>query len=316
MSTHSQMTGLELHDGYHFAQATDPGAVGANLLWLNTTSSPFLPYRRNSANTAWVIIGSAATFPITTKGDLLGYNTVAARIPVGTNGQALVADSTQALGVKWGTPASATVPPWVSNSPDTPPASPSIYNDEFTSAATLPGGGSAIWTALNASNIILSIVPNGLQMVLGTSTSALSGIYQNVPGSGAWTAFTKVSIAGVQASNTLVGLFLSDGTKLRTWSLIQVPEFAHQTWSNSSTNVALIFGGINAFSPPSTLYLKIQNDLTNFTFSYSVDGYNYTVLSSVGVTTYLTPTEMGLQMYCSNSNVMTAIFSYFRVTQP
>jgi hypothetical protein len=45
---------------------------------------------------------SGATVPTTTKGDLSGFSTVPARIPVGTDGQALVADSTQPLGVKWG----------------------------------------------------------------------------------------------------------------------------------------------------------------------------------------------------------------------
>jgi hypothetical protein len=39
--------------------------------------------------------------PLTTKGDLYGFNTANARIPVGSNGQVLTADSTQTLGVKW-----------------------------------------------------------------------------------------------------------------------------------------------------------------------------------------------------------------------
>ena len=39
--------------------------------------------------------------PLTTKGDLYGFNTDDARIPVGTNGQVLTADSAQALGLKW-----------------------------------------------------------------------------------------------------------------------------------------------------------------------------------------------------------------------
>ena len=45
-----------------------------------------------------------ATLPLTTKGDLLGYDTVANRIPIGYDGQVLTADHTQALGVKWNTP--------------------------------------------------------------------------------------------------------------------------------------------------------------------------------------------------------------------
>jgi hypothetical protein len=47
--------------------------------------------------------------PLTTKGDLLGFSTVSARIPIGSNGQLLVADSTQVLGVKWATIIAGTV---------------------------------------------------------------------------------------------------------------------------------------------------------------------------------------------------------------
>ncbi len=53
--------------------------------------------------------------PLTTKGDLYGFDTANNRIPVGSNGQVLTADSTQALGVKWAAggsspPVPATIP--------------------------------------------------------------------------------------------------------------------------------------------------------------------------------------------------------------
>jgi hypothetical protein len=48
---------------------------------------------------------AGGTTPVTTKGDLFGFDTAAARIPIGTNGQVLTADSAQALGLKWATPA-------------------------------------------------------------------------------------------------------------------------------------------------------------------------------------------------------------------
>lgn len=44
---------------------------------------------------------SGSTSPLTTKGDLWGYSTVDARLPVGTNNYVLTADSAQTLGVKW-----------------------------------------------------------------------------------------------------------------------------------------------------------------------------------------------------------------------
>ncbi len=41
---------------------------------------------------------------LTTKGDLRGFDTANARIPVGTDTHTLIADSAEALGVKWGVP--------------------------------------------------------------------------------------------------------------------------------------------------------------------------------------------------------------------
>lgn len=47
--------------------------------------------------------GSGAS-PLTTKGDVYVYGTADDRLPVGSNGQVLTADSAVALGVKWATP--------------------------------------------------------------------------------------------------------------------------------------------------------------------------------------------------------------------
>lgn len=57
---------------------------------------------------AWTNVDTTGSSPLTTKGDIYGYDTAPARIPVGTNGQILTADSTQALGVKWASAAGST----------------------------------------------------------------------------------------------------------------------------------------------------------------------------------------------------------------
>ena len=58
------------------------------------------------SGSAWVSVGGGLSSPLTTKGDVWGYSTTNARVPVGTNGQVLTADSTQATGVAWATAAS------------------------------------------------------------------------------------------------------------------------------------------------------------------------------------------------------------------
>lgn len=47
------------------------------------------------------IQGGGYTPPVTTKGDIFGFSTVATRVAVGTNGRILSADSTQAAGLAW-----------------------------------------------------------------------------------------------------------------------------------------------------------------------------------------------------------------------
>jgi len=52
----------------------------------------------------WVAAGrgtGGSTSPLTSKGDIWGYSTLDVRVPVGSNGQVLTADSTTATGVKW-----------------------------------------------------------------------------------------------------------------------------------------------------------------------------------------------------------------------
>jgi hypothetical protein len=54
--------------------------------------------------------GGGLTSPLTTKGDLWGFTTVNARVPVGTPGQVLSADPLSATGVSWVDPVSASSP--------------------------------------------------------------------------------------------------------------------------------------------------------------------------------------------------------------
>jgi hypothetical protein len=57
--------------------------------------------------TAWVAVGGGGlTSPLTTKGDIWVYGTGDTRLPVGTNGHTLVADSVETTGLKWVAPAS------------------------------------------------------------------------------------------------------------------------------------------------------------------------------------------------------------------
>lgn len=57
------------------------------------------------SGSAWVT-KSGAPSPLTTKGDVYTYSTTDARLAVGANDTVLIADSSTATGLKWGTPSS------------------------------------------------------------------------------------------------------------------------------------------------------------------------------------------------------------------
>lgn len=62
--------------------------------------------RRSGTSLGFGKIAAGGLGIVTTKGDLLGYDTAPNRIPVGTDTFVLTADSTQALGIKWAAAAS------------------------------------------------------------------------------------------------------------------------------------------------------------------------------------------------------------------
>lgn len=91
---------------YAFQSSTDgeargdaTAAAGAFGIFESTGTSGDLAYVRLFG--AVILSAGGSTSPLTTKGDLYGFSTLDARIPVGTNAFVLTADSTQALGLKW-----------------------------------------------------------------------------------------------------------------------------------------------------------------------------------------------------------------------
>jgi hypothetical protein len=80
------------------AHASRPAAGIAGSLYYETDT--FTLFR--DSGSAWENVeAAAAVSPLTTKGDLFAHSTLDARLPVGSNGQVLTADSAQTLGVKW-----------------------------------------------------------------------------------------------------------------------------------------------------------------------------------------------------------------------
>lgn len=84
--------------GKNVSEDTDKDVPGVNSVSAGTNTTI-------TGTAADPVVNADTQLKNTTKGDLEGFSTVAARIPVGTNDQVLTADSTAAEGVAWKTPA-------------------------------------------------------------------------------------------------------------------------------------------------------------------------------------------------------------------
>lgn len=134
--------------------------ITAGTATVNTAGSLIVPqydggvlyFTSASAAIYFDFVQAGATSPLTTKGDIWGYGTSDARIPIGTNGDVLTADSTQTLGLKWASP---------SGSGLTLIAAPTSF--------------SAV-TSQSLNNVFTSTYLNYKVLVTLTGTSASSGI--------------------------------------------------------------------------------------------------------------------------------------------
>lgn len=106
--TIGQVTGLTaaLASKLNLSGGTMTGAINMGGSQINNMANPTLA--QDSA-TKFYVDSQTFVSPLTTKGDIFGFSTVNARIPIGTDGQVLTADSTQVLGLKWATNASGDV---------------------------------------------------------------------------------------------------------------------------------------------------------------------------------------------------------------
>lgn len=110
-------TGLFSAGDTLFIQNIGAGAttITAGTATVNKSTAGSLTLSQYQGGTLYFVSASSAVFfadagytpPLTTKGDLFGYDTAGARIPIGSNNQVLTADSAQALGLKWATPTAA-----------------------------------------------------------------------------------------------------------------------------------------------------------------------------------------------------------------
>lgn len=281
MSTlHSQMSGSELHDAYHFVQESDPGAVGAGKNWLQISTSRVR--RRNSGNSGWDTIGAGNFIQLgDTPGTYAGQAGLFARVKGDETGLEFVI-APGSSGISWVSPPSSETDTGTLG--DLAYDKNGIYNCiatnlwRFLPSVAFPGARGTYTYVSNGDT-------NGIFYALG-----------NYIGGGTW---TNPYLAG------LIGLDFNSGISVGTYDLVvdrATSDVASNNTANSALRVDLGAGRslqVSAYSfrarsssgaLPTAWVLQGSRDKVNWTTLDAQTGLSFTtnqwlsnnVISSVG----------------------------------
>lgn len=215
-----------------------------------------------------------ALAPTTTKGDLIVHNgTDNIRVAVGTDGQALIADSGETAGVRFGDAGSAYVADGIA------------FTDPTTQTWTALNQGSGTYTE-DTTNKRMTILEDG------DGSADLRGWYASAP-SAPYAIRMHCKYWGNGASNMLAVGFRENSTgELHVIIFGQATgvQFAVQKWNSATSVNSNYIAATTVLLMPE--WFKIEDNNTNRIISISDDGIVWTQIHSIGRTDFLTADEI------------------------
>ena len=193
--------------------------------------------------------------------------------------------------------------------PDTPPTSPSAYDDEFD---TLSG-----WTTLGTLDTLnVTDFPSNVRMKRADSGTAVNGIFKTAP-SMPFTVTCKLADAAFDANYHWVGLLLTAASpgKLFTWGRVYSTTkwVSYGPWTNRTTRDA---GYVDTAALEYWRYFRIVvTSSSSVSCEVSHNGLVWIAVGS-GVNTTMTVANVGLfiSQYTGGVALMEAVFDWIRFT--
>lgn len=289
MSTLAQMV---IYDVY--ASLPAAGIPGRTFYVSGAGTNAGKGYRDNGSSWDQIVSAASGSSPLTTKGDVYGYSSVDARIPVGSDGDVLTADSTQALGVKWaagGGGGGGTL----GYSTTTPPS---------TSWTQVNWGTSSVFTGLNGSIVV---------QFQNIGSNSFIGYVQPSPGV-LYTATIGLKQFGKAGSLALYDSISGNAMNFFCASGGNVYGFNYSGFGYNSRQIS--DGSIAGAGALEVIWLRIVEDAIHRTFYLSMDGQVWVQWAQVAAGNFLIPDHIGIGCDATGCSPLGAMLFSFSLTSP
>lgn len=194
-----------------FSGPSSGGAAAPTFRSLVSADLPTVPITKGGTGQTTANAAFNALSPLTTKGDLIAFSTVNARLALGSDGQVLTADSTQTLGVKWAAASgSGTV---TSVGVVTDSSTSSIFtnsSNNLTGSPVTTSGNITLTLTAQVKNTFLSGPTTGsnaaptFRVLVGADLPTFTGDVTNVAAAMTVAKIQTVTVSGVTGTGKVV----------------------------------------------------------------------------------------------------------------
>lgn len=235
--------------------------------------------------------GGGTTSPLTTKGDLYTYSTTNDRLPVGTDGYILSADSTQTTGLKWIANTGGTTTAYA----ETPSGTVNSSNVTFTLANT-PASPNGVLIVLDGvtqyNGVDFTVSGTTITFVTAPVTgSTIFAYYNTFTGGGGGSG----SVTSIATNNGLTG-----GTITTTGTIGLAPIAANSVLANLTGGSAVPSSALAYSATPTASILPTWDANVNMSANNFINGYTVTVTSATPVV--LTVASTYQQIFSGSTN--------------